>query len=317
MVGNSLEHMKRIYKKKLSFFLAGLTLLFSVGCEDSRMNNMAKDTIYLAHPGLTQQDIFTWSDFTYDLFVIKSGMGQQSTELEFSVDASTLSAYNSAHGTNYKLLPENYYEVKSKRLALEKNDYRVAYPITFDAAAIATLQATSTDNYVVPFVAKVIGDSVKLGATKNMVSLIQPIAKEPYIKFSQPGMLTTKIVMDRTSADEPWFYSYAETNYPNTWDLTYKLEVDVDLLTAYNTANKTAYKLLPATAYSFDESSLKIRPQSNRQDFRFKIFKEKLKDSNGQNLKGEFAIPIRIKTVSTNKINAAQSTQLIPVVVQL
>lgn len=319
MVGNCYprNYMKRIDQNSLPFFLLVLLALISAGCEDSRMNNMAEDKVYLVKPGLNQQEVFTWADFTYELFVIKSGMGQQSTELEFSVDESVLTAYNSTHGTNYKLLPDNYYHVKSKRLSLGKNDYRVAYPIKFDAEAIATLQATSTDDYVVPFAGKVVGDSVKLGATKNMVSLIQPIAKEPYIQFSQQGMLATKIVMDRTSADEPWFYSYAETNYPNTWDLTYTLEVDAALLTAYNTANKTSYKLLPATAYSFDESSLMIKPQFDKQDFRFKIFKEKLKDANGQNLTGEFAIPIRIKTVSTNKINAAQSIQLIPVVVQL
>jgi hypothetical protein len=281
------------------------------------MNNMAEDKVYLVKPGFNQQEVFTWSDFTYDLFVIKSGMGQQGTELELRVDEPALTAYNAAHATNYKLLPAQYYTIKTERLALGKNDYRQPFKITFDAQAIATLQATSGTDYLVPFAAKVVGDSMKLGVTKNMVSLIHPIAKEPFIQFSTTGLLPNKIVMDRTSASEPWFYSYAETNYPNTWDLTYTLEVDPALLTAYNAANKTSYKLLPATAYSIEEASLKIRSESNRQDFRFKIFKDKLKDANGQNLSGEFVLPIRIKTVSQNKINAAQSTQLIPVVVQL
>lgn len=106
-----------------------------------------------------------------------------------------------------------------------------------------------------------------------------------------------------SSDDEQVFYTKVTTNYHNQWDLTYTLETDLSALKAYNEAHNTSYKLLPEAAYEYNKSFWKIPAKWDEQYVEVKLKKQGLISENGENLLGDYILPIRLATVSMHGIN--------------
>lgn len=293
-------------------FILMLFLFVGSACEDSLMHNMVDDQVYVLEPGFHNEEMANWDNFTYDLFVIKSGMGQQEANLEVVIDESLLAEYNNAHQTTYKLLPQEYYRIESKTLLMSKKEYRNSFKIIFNTASIKDLQK-SDEQYVLPCSIKVLDSSIEIADSAKMSTIIAPVITEPYIGFSESGLSSLKCQIDPTSPDESEFFSEIRVNYQNIWDLSFNLEVDPTLLDEYNSENNTDYKILPEVAYSFDKMTGSILPNANFQSIKFKILKKGFIDQNNQYLFGQYMIPLRISSVSKYGINPEKSTLLIPV----
>lgn len=282
----------------------GLIATFGTGCEDRRMNNMIEDKVYLSNSGENVQNIFKWDHSTYPLQVIKSGSGQQGGEVTLSVEESALTPYAS----KYALLPAELYKVKASQLTMDKADYSTSFEIEFNTAAIDALQATTKLRYAVPF--KLSSATIKPGADNTLYSIVVPNLLDPYLEFKTAGLAaSTASISSANAPAETRFYAFVKTNYNNNADLTYKVEVDEAVLTAYNLEKKTSHKLLPAEAYKIDPASLTVASLNNEQALTYYLIKDKVS-------KGEYMLPLKITAVSQYGINPAKSTMLIPVKIQ-
>jgi hypothetical protein len=292
------------FKNRLMhLFVLSLTIL-GAGCEDRRMNNMTEDKVYLNNFGENVQNIFKWDNFTYQLQVIKSGVGQQEGEVALSVDETALAKY----GSKYTLLPAGLYKIKTPQLTLAKSDYQVPFEIEFDAAGIETLKATTNLLYAVPL--KLTSNTIKPASENQLLSVIVPNVVNPYIQFKTAGLApATASISTASSPSEVKFYAFLQTNFHNREDLGYKVEVDQATLTAYNLEKKTNHKLLPAEAYRLDAATFVIAGLNNEQAMSYYLIKGKVPN-------GDYMLPLKITTVAKHGINPAKATMLIPVKIQ-
>ncbi|MDR3058843.1 MAG: DUF1735 domain-containing protein, partial [Prevotella sp.] len=117
-------------KSHLKIVVFTLLLLFiHTACIDNRMHNMVDDSIYVLKPSYNEVKVFNWEGFTYSFEVIKSGVGQQSSDVKLIVDESYLTSYNLENGTAYKLMPADLYTMKTTQMTLSSKDYRALFPI--------------------------------------------------------------------------------------------------------------------------------------------------------------------------------------------
>jgi hypothetical protein len=285
-------------------FVIGAMALIGAGCEDRRMNNMIEDKVYLTKFGENVQNVFKWDNYTYELQVTKSGVGQQGGEVRLSVDESALAPY----AAKYKLLPADLYKIKSTTLQLGKGDYDVPFEIELNTAGIEALKAATKLNYAVPF--KLTSSTIAPAAENQLVSVFVPNVLSPYIEFKTAGLSpATSSISTASAPDETKFYVFLRTNYDNRTDLEYKVEMDEAVLTAYNLEKKTNHKLLPAEAYRIDANTFKIAKLNNEQALSYYLLKGKVPN-------GDYMLPLKITTVAKHEINPAKSTILIPVKIQ-
>ncbi|MDR1097721.1 MAG: DUF1735 domain-containing protein [Tannerella sp.] len=302
-------------KYKILLWPVSLFVLFSA-CEDARMDFMVDDTLYLLNPGFQETETFNWGDYSHHLYVIKSGRGQQGTQVEIRVNGSVLTEYNGENSASCKLLPENCYTIPSNRLSFGREDYRASVPVDFNVQAIAALQAQTGDSYALPVELFVLNGSVEGAERERMTALLSPVVKEPYLEMDNPGLFLPRLALSVNSYDEQIVYSKVHTNYFNQWDLSYTLEIDPGILNAYNASNAEKYELLPDGAFEIDPSTWKIPAKRNDQYIRIKINKKNLVLDNGNYLFGNYAIPVRLASVSMHGIHPERSTMLYPVIFQ-
>ncbi|WP_177194168.1 DUF1735 domain-containing protein [Dyadobacter sp. SG02] len=265
---------------------------------------MAEDKVSLSDFGENVQNVFKWENPTYQLQVIKSGAGQTGGEVTLHVDESVLAQY----GDTYTLLPDRLYKVKAPLISLAKSDYSVPFEIEFDAAGIEALQAETKLLYAVPF--KISSNTIKPAAENQLYSLVVPKILSPYIHFKTAGLAPdASAVSTANSPAESRFYAFLQTNYHNKTDLQYKVEVSGAALAAYNLANGTTHKLLPADAYKLDEGSFVVANLNDEQALSYYLLKGKVAN-------GEYMLPLEITSVSKYGIDPARSTMLIPVKIQ-
>ncbi|WP_165940078.1 DUF1735 domain-containing protein [Dyadobacter psychrotolerans] len=294
------------YKNSLLHLLALSLIILAAGCEDRRMNNMVEDKVYLNNFGLNNQNVFKGDNFTYNLQVVKSGVGTQEGEVTITVDESLLAKY---YGTKYTLLPAAYYKVKNSTLKIEKSDYQVPFEVSFDAAGIEALQTTTQFTYAIPFKLSSAG-SLHTAVETQLYSVVVPTVVSPYLGFKTAGLAAaTSSLSLAGSPAETKFYAFVQTNYNNKADLQYKVEVDEAVLTAYNIEKKTSHKILPSQAYRLDPASFLVQNLNNEQALTYYLLKNNAP-------KGAYMLPLKLTQVSLFGINPAKSTMLIPVSIQ-
>ncbi|WP_192579122.1 DUF1735 domain-containing protein [Dyadobacter aurulentus] len=291
-------------KNSLLNLLICLPAIVGSGCEDRRLNNMVEDKVYLNDSGENLQNIFKWENFTYQLQAIKSGVGQQGGEVALHVDEALLAQF----GDKYTLLPAELYKIKTPQVSFGEQDYSVPFEIEFNAAGIETLQAATELVYAVPV--RISSNTIKPAGENQLYSLVIPQVLDPYIQFKTPGLAPgTAAISTANSPAETRFYAFLQTNYHNKTDLQYKVEVSEAALKAYNLANETTHKLLPAAGYRIDETTFTIANLNNEQALSYYLIKGKVPN-------GDYMLPLEITTVSKYGIDPSRSTILIPVSIQ-
>jgi hypothetical protein len=313
--------MRTNKNKAVQFIAWSLFLLLGFACDDDyRMHNMVDDQIYVLKTGFVSEEMFLGNDnYTYDFFVVKSGMGQQDANVELQIDEDLLTGYNLSQGTGYQVLPRDYYTIALKSLTFQPGEYRKSFQVVFRLKDILELQNTTTEHYVLPCRLNVLNPSIAIADPARMSSIIAPVIQKPYIEFDKnylellPADLSSgAVTMDKRSAEEIQYFTEISTNYPNPSDLSFTLEVDPDLVEEYNLKHATSYRLLPEAAYRFDQAQWKILANLTYQPLEFIILKEGLYQNNLP-LYGEYLLPLRISSVSRYEANPEQSVLLIPV----
>jgi len=295
--------MNTILSRFRNYCLLLCALVALGACDDPRLDKIVDDSVYLANYGLHQQNVYTGEGFTYPVTVVKAGAGLQGGKVRLKVNDALITKY----GGNYTVLPQQYYQIRQGEINLSKGDYRVAFNLDFDAAGIQTLAASTGLTYALPLELESAEQGLSLADNQDLSTmLLVPRIQAPYISFRRPGLQDIPSAINPNSAAETKFYAFVTTNYNNEWDLTYEVTVDASVLDAYNTANGTSHRLLPADAYRIASTTLKIPNLQNESSLEYYLIK-------GKAAAGNYMLPLRISSVSKHGIDPARSTMLIPV----
>ncbi|MCD7936327.1 MAG: DUF1735 domain-containing protein [Tannerellaceae bacterium] len=289
--------------------LLGWILLFTA-CDDYLLNNMVDDKVYLLKAGFHRAEISEVESF-YELYVIKSGAGQQAVTLKLEIDESVLTAYNEEEGTAYRLLPSDSYTLLSNTIGFDEEGYREAFRFDFNMPRMRSLLEEEGEIFALPCRVTIPGHEIEASRPDEMYSIIALALKNDYIEFSEWGVMAgVRLYPDATDKDSTSYL--IRTNYRNEQDITFTLEVKEELLDEYNQANGTSYLLLPEAAYGFNEAEWNVPANARERRFFVNLFRSGLlKD--GRFLFGEYMLPVQITTVSKYGINPEQSVMYIPV----
>ncbi len=134
------------------------------------------------------------------------------------------------------------------------------------------------------------------------------VAEIPYA--ANRSIIRTTDSLVRTSATAyvfPLDVNIASPNLPTT-SIPITVAIDQAALTAYNTANKTTYQLLPATAYQLTNPSVMVAAGSRIATVNISIIPNQVPAT------GTYVIPVSITTVPANvTISANYHTQLLQI----
>lgn len=165
--------------RKIIFLLTLIVSTFLLSCEDNLYENMVEDKVYIVESGINEVEISSSGSYTYGLYVIKSGVGQQAATVRLEVNQQLLEAYNADNGTNYALLPEQYFNIVNNEISFAKEEYEAPFEITFDVSGILELQMSSEVIYALPYELKVVGSEIAIGGDEGSTSIIIPTVAIP------------------------------------------------------------------------------------------------------------------------------------------
>jgi len=304
--------MKKSVINKISFVI--LTLLLAVSCADNRLNDMADEKVYLSYPvdetdpDFLKIDIFDFGTYQFNLGVYKSGYGLKSGKVTISVDEQVLNDYNLENGTVYEILPSPYYQLPEANRVITTETARIYMPIEFNTDEIAKLN--NLYKYVIPV--KLTADGIAVSAEKQTL-IISPNLQTPYIMFDASD-LSTEVNLGSASADEISYMAGIHTNYPNQWDLTYRIVADASLVAQYNTDNGTDFTLLPSNGYELFPDEWTLASNVSSKSISYQILKKNLKDGSGKYLFDNYLLPLRISEVSKWEIHPVANTSFVKVI---
>lgn len=98
--------------KYIASIFAALGML-SVSCENERDTNLPDAAVYIVNDGLQVSETFYAVDESAKtpVRIFRSGYFDQTVTASVRLSEKALADYNRANGTDYKLLPEDNYEV--------------------------------------------------------------------------------------------------------------------------------------------------------------------------------------------------------------
>ena len=298
-----------VQKGRIIFIPVFILFLIFPSCTDHRLDGMVDDQIYLLNYDMQNIDVFNFGEYTSTVVVCKGGMGNVSADVELVLDQNLIIKYNNINGTSFKMLPANCYNLSATDFHFEKGDVRKVMTITYHTGMMADLP--DRNNYMIPL-QMIVSEGVKFDEDKQTV-MVCPNFIEPVIFFPQSSVtLDTPI----SAANPNTGYSFETAiNYRNlidpfAWDINFELEPDPAILAAYNTANGKNYQMLPPEAYSLNSNQWTIAIRKTIKDVPVQMFKKKLVDGFGKYAFGEYALSVRLSSVSKWFIDENRSTLL-------
>ncbi len=310
--------MKMIFEKIKMVFVAVLTLGVLVACENTMLNNMVDDRVYLLKEDLQSVTVFNSNEPIIAIDIVKSGMKGRTAQLRLDIKPELLTDYNTAQQKEYKLLDPVAYRLSSSTLDMGADDYQKAFEIFLDGEKFkAEQEKDPTAILAIPCEVTLLNPA--LDEKETMQTVIVPTLIEPYIQFTKAGFLNDLNSIKSSSLAILHYYSKVEVNYPNLQDVNFKVELAKDhqaLIQQYNEAHKDEpgyenYVVLPTASYEL-YSDWTIAKGANYTGIDFKVYKDKLVDNTGKPQYGKYVLPLRIIQVSTNKIHPDNDLVLIP-----
>lgn len=174
-------------------------------------------------------------------------------ELTIGVDETLLTEYNSLNGTNYQLMPAEYYDFPST-IKLNKTDKVVELPVVIKPKSLATEGLSAANNYVLPLSLNASSVEVENKGSATQVLLIPNIA-EPTFTVKVPDMdLSLNFIKGALFSQTVELEATSNFTTIDADRVTY--EADTAAVNTYNLAHGTNYELLPSEYYQVNAGVL-------------------------------------------------------------
>lgn len=225
--------------------LFSLFLSTLIGCEDARQNNLTENKIYIPASGIVNASLYEIGDVVvYKTGVTKSGAFDVEATAQLAVATQEqLDNFNTAHKTNYTILPEACYALTKTNVAFVADAKQALVDINFNLPALKALDQTK--KYALPIYLS----SASLPMNEDFrLSVIVPIIEQPFVKltvngsasksFDAKGVMTVQLPI--------------EIPFENSWDIKCIFESTQAYFDEFNKANGNSYQMVPAEAYTIN-----------------------------------------------------------------
>lgn len=273
-------------------------------CKDERNNFMADDTISFAN----QYASVSVLNEKYELAVIKSGKGRTEATAVLSPSMIALDAYNTANGTDYVYLPEDYYEF-AQTVSFSEGDARKFIEITWKDSEIATLDRDKS--YAIPIRVSVAGNTLEVPEERSTI-----IVNLGWSNIAM-GVETADPISPKASRETAVYEGPIVIDNPVTiMDVDINYAIDYTLIGAYNNANGTSYLAPPDGFVSLAASSSTIAAGQAETTFKVQLNSASLFTGNELNAvdNNEYLIPVKITGLSNEALGLDCDIMYIPVV---
>jgi hypothetical protein len=274
--------------------LAGLMLLAWTSCEDYNKEFLdeAVTTLYLKNSGETPLTIYRAGvDDIYKIVVDKTGYDLTAeTDAEIILlNQIDLDIYNQEQGVAYKLLPNDCYVLPADlNCRFGKDDLYKTFDLTLKTEVIYNLllAATADETYVLPL--QLVASNDSINAEKNHLFLV-PKVEIPTVYFNKTGFINNPVSINDPSQTITLTLPI-ELIIDNRWSFDCTVSVNEDLLTAYNTENEAAYRLLPEDVYTINPT-VSFVPGTSLANVEVQISRASLS-------LGTYILPLQLNSVS-------------------
>lgn len=171
--------------KYIAFIFSALGML-SVSCENERDNNLPGAAIYIVNDGLQTSETFYSVDEVAKtpVRVFRSGYFDQIRYGVRRIVGKGAGRVQQNQRRDYKLLPEEYYEVDAKPIALTSDNRAGNLYVTFTdpAALFALKESEGLENYVIPL--ELVSDGV-VNNDHNSILILPDVLEQVLLSLDQ------------------------------------------------------------------------------------------------------------------------------------
>ena len=219
-------------------------------CEaDHRNDNLMDSVVYLLNSNMQTADMYDVEESSdYIIRAFSSGYEVTPSTLRIINASDVLSDYNQNHGTSYKELDAEYYQMLSTSASVSKDNPHAQFIVRLHVDKMKGLSDLSA--YVIPL---------------RLLSSQSPVNEELGTILINPRMLETQVLVkdggsivecDLTQSTNLDFTTYVE--FDNKWETQTEYVYGKEVLDAYNKAHGTSYLPLPEEAFTFTPAQLEI-----------------------------------------------------------
>lgn len=291
---------------KKNILLASFTALFllETACVDDSKEQFLDEyntILYFRDSGELPAEFYsTGEEGTYKLVVNKAGSDIRAVA---SVDAGIMSeaelaAYNEVQGTEYKVLPGEYYNCDASHLDFSSSESFKSINITLQVTKIGELQRNSESGFVIPLQLRNGSDSIN---SKKQYAFVIPEVLVPTVGFETGGYVNNTLSEDGEASSR--ISTLLKLPVPDKWGIQCELEVDETALDEYNRKNGTSYASLPEEYYELNKT---ITFKNDETTAPVEVLVKKA----GMDY-GNYVLPLRIKSISKKEFNPDEEKRTI------
>lgn len=130
-------------------FIALISLFIS--CENELADNLIPANAYILKSGQTEIPVFrNNSTYNYPITINKSGLKDVDGTFKFVGGQTVLDEYNEKNGTNFKLIPEEYYSLAQNSFTLTQQHMKESTSLTMNLTKLKDLVPTNSTEYAIP-----------------------------------------------------------------------------------------------------------------------------------------------------------------------
>lgn len=293
----------KIMKKDILIIVSFLWLLSNLSCNDTRLNDLTEPKIYFSQSGVIVKTIYkTGEPFAFNLGVHKAGYDDEEARATLKVmNEEELNRYNSENSTDFKVIPENCYQLSTTSLTFDKGERLKYVHVSIDYNAIDELPDFDHQNslgYVVPLMIS----EANLGVNEEKRhSFIKILMEEALIYFTNSHSSLT------IGSEDTYHQSLTiEANLENKWDISINLAVDESLVEQYNAEYGEEFAILPSDAYSITPNPVVLENGKQSVEIIVSLEKEKINF-------GDFLLPVTIQNTSRFSIDQSRDVAYVHV----
>ena len=244
--------MKKYIKYPLLFFVTFLQM----ACDDNREQYFDdfKTILYFRNSGEIECPVYKPDETTiYSFSVVKAGTDLKA---KASIDLAIMSEeelaeYGNANKIDYKLLPNDCYELATGTLAFSSSETYKKQDVALKTDIIdEKLSGNEESTYVLPLCLKNASDSIN---SEKQYMFIKPEVITPLVGFDKDNYVMG--AFDK-SVSEINFELPVSLSVDNKWTFDCTTSVDESVLEDYNQEQGTNYLLLPEASYTISNGGV-------------------------------------------------------------
>jgi hypothetical protein len=270
----------KIFNKIL---LVGTVMLSGIlfSCEKRHIDdNIPPSVINFSRGGFIFSEFYDVEGTHVDTFYVTNAGFEvkSSASVSIAVDEGLLADYNSENGTEYMVLPSQFYELSQVSGVISADQRTHSFMLTFDCAELAELGDLSS--YVVPLRINT-PDGHALG--EQSVLIVQPKMLAARLMLRDAGI--QEIKFENTSESTEFTFTVA-ADFKNQWDIGFEIIEGQAVLDEYNQLNSTNFRALPREAYTVEHRST-LTPGISSADIKFSLNNSAVPD-------GVYAVAVKL-----------------------